>query len=162
MNKKYSKRDPIKDYFPLPNEIFCLGLSYREIAVYSYLPYRMVHRNKGFNYQGMLIYLMAMYAFYSVITAVVNLVKFRKHGSPILPAAKAINLVAAMISILSLETEMLAQFGGDDEFRSVMTSATGGGVCTITIGIAIFMNVKSTRKLKAPMAQNSQEVENYE
>ncbi len=40
MNKKYSKRDPIKDYFPLPNEIFCLGLSYGEITVYSYLLYR--------------------------------------------------------------------------------------------------------------------------
>ena len=40
MNKKYSKRDPIKDYFPLPNDIFCLGLSYGEIAVYSYLLYR--------------------------------------------------------------------------------------------------------------------------
>ncbi len=40
MNKKYSKRDLIKDYFTLPNEIFCLGLSYGEIAVYSYLLYR--------------------------------------------------------------------------------------------------------------------------
>jgi len=40
LNKKYSKRDPIKDYFPLPNEIFCLGLSYGEIVVYSYLLYR--------------------------------------------------------------------------------------------------------------------------
>lgn len=39
-NKKYPKRDPIKDYFPLPNEIFCLGLSSGEIAVYSYLLYR--------------------------------------------------------------------------------------------------------------------------
>ncbi|MCM1333926.1 MAG: helix-turn-helix domain-containing protein [Bacteroides sp.] len=37
---KYPKRDPIKDYFPLPNEIFCLNLSYGEIAVYSYLLYR--------------------------------------------------------------------------------------------------------------------------
>ncbi len=40
MNKKYSKRDPIKDYFPLPNEIFYFGLSYREVAVYTYLRYR--------------------------------------------------------------------------------------------------------------------------
>ena len=38
-NNSYPKRDPIKDYFPLPNEIFCLGLSYGEIAVYSYLLY---------------------------------------------------------------------------------------------------------------------------
>lgn len=39
-NSRYPKRDPIKDYFPLPNEIFCLGLSSGEIAVYSYLLYR--------------------------------------------------------------------------------------------------------------------------
>ena len=37
--KKYPKRDPIKNYFPLPNEIFCLGLSSGEISVYSYLLY---------------------------------------------------------------------------------------------------------------------------
>ncbi len=39
-NSRYPKRDPTKDYFPLPNEIFCLNLSYGEIAVYSYLLYR--------------------------------------------------------------------------------------------------------------------------
>lgn len=39
-NSRYPKRDPIKDYFPLPNEIFCLGLSSGKIAVYSYLLYR--------------------------------------------------------------------------------------------------------------------------
>ncbi len=101
----------------------------------------MVHQNKGFDYPGLLIYAMAAYSFYSVITAVINLVKFRKHGSPLLSAAKVINLVAAMVSILSLETAMLAQFGGDDDplFRKAMTGATGGGVCTIVIGIAVFM-----------------------
>ncbi len=45
MNKKYSKRDLIKDYFPLPNEIFCLRLSCGEIAVYSYLLYRENRKN---------------------------------------------------------------------------------------------------------------------
>ena len=37
---RYPKRDAIRDYFPLPNEIFCLNLSYGEIAVYAYLLYR--------------------------------------------------------------------------------------------------------------------------
>ena len=36
---RYSKRDAIRDYFPLPNEIFSLGLSPGEIAVYPYLMY---------------------------------------------------------------------------------------------------------------------------
>ncbi len=38
--QQYWKRDAAKNYFPLPNEIFCLNLSHGEIAVYSYLLYR--------------------------------------------------------------------------------------------------------------------------
>lgn len=110
----------------------------------------MVHQNKGFDYPGVLIYAMALYAFYAVITAVLDIVRTRRHKSPILSAAKAINLVAALVSILSLETAMLAQFGGDDDplFRRVMTGATGGGVCTIVIFMAIFMIVRANKKLK--------------
>lgn len=42
MNEFYPhpKRDPIKNFFPLPNEIFSLGLSPGELAVYSYLLFR--------------------------------------------------------------------------------------------------------------------------
>lgn len=36
---QYVPRDPIRDYFPLPNEIFSLGLTTGEIAVYAYLMY---------------------------------------------------------------------------------------------------------------------------
>ena len=34
---KWTKRDPIRNYFPVPNEVFLLGLSPGELAVYSYL-----------------------------------------------------------------------------------------------------------------------------
>lgn len=37
---RYPKRDAVKNYFPLPNEIFSLGLSGGEILVYAYLMYR--------------------------------------------------------------------------------------------------------------------------
>ena len=33
----YPSRDPIRNYFPLPNEIFQLGLTPGELAVYSFL-----------------------------------------------------------------------------------------------------------------------------
>ena len=109
----------------------------------------MVQQNRGFDYPGLLIYLMALYSFYSVITAVINLVRFRKHGSPIMSAAKAINLVAAMVSILSLETAMVARFSSDaEEFRRIMTGATGGGVCVIVLGMAVFMIWKCTKQIK--------------
>ena len=31
----WPKRDPIKNYFPLPNEIFSLGLSSTAIGIYG-------------------------------------------------------------------------------------------------------------------------------
>nr|WP_278846197.1 hypothetical protein [Limosilactobacillus mucosae] len=49
------------------------------------------------HHPGLLIYAMALYAFYAVILAIINVVKTRRHNSPILSAAKAINLVAAMV-----------------------------------------------------------------
>ena len=93
-----------------------------------------------------MIYAMALYAFYAVITSVINVVKFRKYGSPVMSAAKIINLTAALVSMLSLETAMLAQFGEDDVmFRQIMTSATGTGACVIVLGMAVFMIAKSTK-----------------
>lgn len=118
----------------------------------------MVHQNRGFDYPGLLIYAMATYSFYAIITAGIKLIRFRKHGSPILSAAKAVNFVAAMVSILSLETAMLAQFEGNNDpfFRKAMTAATGGGVCTIVIGMAVFMIWKSTKQLKNLRLSDSQ------
>ena len=37
MYQRYSKRDAIKNYFPMPNEIFNLGLCSGEISIYAYL-----------------------------------------------------------------------------------------------------------------------------
>ncbi len=110
----------------------------------------MVHQNRGFQYPGILIYAMALYAFYAVITAAVNVVRTRRHNSPVLSAAKAVNLVAALVSILSLTTAMLTQFGGDDDpaFRRTMIGAVGGGVCTIVIGMAVFMIYRANKELK--------------
>ena len=41
----YPNRDPIKNFFPLPNELFHLKLCAGEIAVYAYLMYREDRRN---------------------------------------------------------------------------------------------------------------------
>ena len=35
--QQWSKRDPNKNYFMVPNEIFNVGLDYREISLYTYL-----------------------------------------------------------------------------------------------------------------------------
>lgn len=110
----------------------------------------VVHENSGFEYPGMLIYVMAMYAFYATITAVWNVVKFRRYGSPVMSAAKTINLTAALVSMLSLETAMLTQFGAADDpmFRQIMTASTGAGISILVLGMAVFMIGHSTKQLK--------------
>ena len=37
MYQHWPKRDPIKNCFLMPNEIFCLGLDSKEISIYAYL-----------------------------------------------------------------------------------------------------------------------------
>lgn len=110
----------------------------------------VVYQNSGFEYPGMLIYVMAMYAFYATIMAVRNVVKFRKYGSPVMSAAKVISLTAALVSMLSLETAMLTQFGAadDPEFRKIMTASTGAVISLIVLGMAVFMIVYSTKQIK--------------
>ena len=118
----------------------------------------MVHQNRGFRYPGVLIYAMALYSFYAVITAAVGIVKTRRRQSPVLSATKAVSFVAALVSILSLTTAMLAQFGsGDDaDFRRSMTAAVGGGVCTVVIIMASYMIRRANKELKKPKINNSQ------
>ena len=77
----------------------------------------MVLTNSGFSYPGHIIYLSAFYTFYTLVTSVLNLVKFRRLGSPILTAAKVLNFISAMMSILGLQTAMICHHAGARPLR---------------------------------------------
>lgn len=98
----------------------------------------------------MLIYVMALYAFYVTISGVISLVRTRKYKSPVLSAARVVSLASALVSMLSLEVAMLAQFGGGEFFRRAMIASTGGAVCLILVGMASAMIVRATKELKQP------------
>ena len=115
----------------------------------------MVRTNSGFSYPGYIIYLSALYTFYTMVTSIQNLVKFRKPGSPILSAAKVLNFIAAMMSILGLQTAMISRFSENGEsYRKMMNAITGGFVYGIVILIAVIMLLcsRKTRK-KAEMIE---------
>ena len=108
----------------------------------------VVLTDSGYSYPGYVIYLSALYTFYTIILAIVNLVKFRKLGSPILSAAKVLSFVAALMSLLGLQTAMISQFStGGEKFRRIMNAITGGGVWCSVILIAVTMLLRS-RKMK--------------
>ncbi len=106
----------------------------------------MVRTNPGFTYPGYLIYLSALYTFYIMTLSIVNLVKFRKMDSPILSAAKVLNFVSAMMSVLGLQTAMIARFSSEgEEFRIMMNAITGGAVFFIVMVTVAVMVVQSSR-----------------
>lgn len=104
----------------------------------------MVLTNSGYSYPGYAIYISAMYTFYTMIGSIINLIKFRKFGSPILSAAKVLNFIAALMSVLGLQTAMIAQFGTEsDSFRKMMNAITGGVIWLVVILIAVYMLCRS-------------------
>ena len=106
----------------------------------------MVLTDSGYSYPGYVIYLSAMYTFYTMFLSVVNIVKFRKLGSPILSAAKVLNFIAALMSVLGLQTAMIAHFSTEsDNFRQTMNAITGGCVWITVILTAVIMLYQSKR-----------------
>ena len=96
-----------------------------------------------FSYPRTLIYLLAAYDFYLIISAFINVFKHRNNKSPVIIASKCISLTVAMICILSLEVNMIYEFGNNDSnFKLIMTSTTGFGICLINTIMSIIMIYK--------------------
>lgn len=104
----------------------------------------IVKHDQVIKYSGFIIYLVALYDFYILINAVINVVKYRKNHSPILTASKCISLTVALISLISLEVAMISEFGNNDsKFKLIMTCSLGLGVCLINSFMSIYMIIKS-------------------
>lgn len=110
----------------------------------------IVWQNRGFEYNPIHTIAMATYTFASMTLAIINVVKYRRYESPLLSAARVISLVAALVSMLSLETAMLTAFGEADDqvLRQTMTAITGAAVCLIVLALAIYMIFHSTKEIK--------------
>ena len=110
----------------------------------------MVFFDRGFQYQGFLIYVVAMYTFYITTTAVIDMIKYRKYKSPIMSITKVIKMASALFSMLFLETAMFAQFGAETspEVKKLMIMLTGAGISIAVVSMAIYMIVETTKEIK--------------
>lgn len=117
----------------------------------SLIIFFMVYWNRTFHHHEITTIAMAAYTFTSLILAIVNLVKYRKLGSPVYSASKAISLASACVSMLTLESTMLTTFGDetmDLVTRRVMLGVSGGAVSAGIIAMAVYMIVRGNKKMK--------------
>lgn len=109
----------------------------------------ILKQNQVIKYNGLLIYLVALYDFYLIISAFINVFKYRKNHSPIILASKCINLTVAMISMISLAVAMITEFGDNDlNFKYIMISCMGFGICLINSFMAIYMIVNASKCIR--------------
>lgn len=110
----------------------------------------MIREGESPLYPGFIIYAQAFYTFYTLTIALINVIKYRKDHTPLIAAAKSINLVTAIMALFILQVAMINEFGGSKEFEIIINTITGTLTSIITIGIAVFMifNSKIMEKRK--------------
>ncbi len=111
----------------------------------------ILYQNRGFSYNGIMIYVMAMYTFYVTIHAIIEIIRYRKFDTPIISTAKIISLCTALVSMLNLETAMFSQFGAEMsvENQRLMIMLTGAGVSIVVITLSVLLIIRSTRAIQA-------------
>ncbi|MGN1020764.1 MAG: hypothetical protein ACI4O7_10385 [Aristaeellaceae bacterium] len=112
----------------------------------------IVRRGSHVEYPGFLIYFAAVYAFGRIGVAASSVRKCRRYGSPVLRAAKDVSLMAAMVSVLSLEIAVLSRYGSMQRpaFYQGVIGTMGGAICVCVLGRAIGMVVQASGRLKRP------------
>ena len=110
----------------------------------------ILYQNRGYEYPGILIYVMAMYTFYALTHAIVQLVRYRSLASPVMSTAKIVSLSGALVSLLNLETAMFAQFGADmaPEHQRIFIILTGAGVSITVVTLSVILIVNANKKIR--------------
>lgn len=118
----------------------------------------MIDQNTSFKHHEITTITMAAYTFFTFTKAIVDIIKYRKYESPIFSAAKAISLTAASVSMLTLESTMLATFSDGsmtDIEKKIFMAISGFAISVCIISMALYMIVQSTKKLKLQNDQNN-------
>lgn len=108
----------------------------------------LVHNEGGKRYPEILIFAVAAYTFYKMIMSVVHMEKARRLKSPLLVAVRNIGYADALVSLLSLQTAMLASFGKGEVKPEIVNGMLGSAVCAIIFFVGISMIYWADRQKK--------------
>ena len=107
-----------------------------------------VRYNYYVSYSWYLIYLVALYDFYMIINAIIQVCKNRKNKDKFIICSKYVSLASMLITMLSLEISMVNIFDqGISNFKPMMTCLTGLGICLLNIFMAIVLIKKDKTSL---------------
>ncbi|MCD8308586.1 MAG: hypothetical protein LUD19_01930 [Clostridia bacterium] len=119
----------------------------------------MIVMGKPTKYSEVMAIVFAAYTTYKVTLAIVNIVKAKKQDEPQVQAIRNIGLADAAISLLSLQTALIATFSDEESTdMTIMNALMGAAVCIVTICIAIIMIVNANVRLKKLRYETQEQV----
>lgn len=110
----------------------------------------IVRDGEGFTYDGILIYIVAIYDLFRLVRAIMYIMRTRKRMSPVVNAIRYFGLSSSVISLLSLQTACLAAFGGalSAMEKQQLNMATGIISCGLLLFVSVLIIIKSWRHVK--------------
>lgn len=124
----------------------------------------IIYQDAGYHYKGIVIYFMAIYTFFTSCLAVVNLIRFSKYGNSVVTIIRVAVVAAALVSILTLETALLFQYGSyvEKNVKEMIVVLTGIGIGTIIIGMAMRLISQTSDEIRAIRAEGSDNITTQE
>ena len=108
---------------------------------------QILFKNETYRYNGVVIYATAAFTFWRLISAIIQVIKYRKKHTHVMSAAMFLNLSASFMSLFALQTAMISEFGNGFDSSGAMNTATGIAVSAAVICIAVFMLLRGNRML---------------
>ncbi len=99
----------------------------------------LVVGGSGFRLSGWLIYIFAAVAAYKVIYGIIHFVRSSKRDDLVVRAVRYINLTTALVSVLCLQTSIVAAYPPKGMTVALLNSITGFIVCLIPLALGLYM-----------------------
>lgn len=114
-----------------------------------------IRYGRAASYPYYIIYGVAAYTFYKVISSVRSLITYRRLKNPIYSASMILNLSAAMVSLYMLQFALISAFGDDDSFRQMMGIILGTFIGVLIVAESIYMIVTAAKNIRTIKKNNT-------
>lgn len=109
---------------------------------------QMLVDNEGYDYPGLMLYLIGLFAIANFANAIYNVKKYWHIYNPMISAAKRLSFSTALVLLYTLQTSALARFGNNHEqLRRLLNSLSGAVVELVLFTMAILMIVRSNQEM---------------
>lgn len=129
-----------KNYLNNGMLLIVLGIMYFFVNVYIY------YKGTSTTMHEYLTYLVALFAFYSIGSAIYGMIKYKRKNNPIIKAVKLTNFANALTSIMLTQIVLLDTYADSSNYNSnIMNGITGMGISIVIIILGLYMIIGINR-----------------